>query len=128
MEDSAIPNILRVQLARHQLLFEEKGIPSFQVASKVRALPGAYKMPVPRKLERQMSVLNINKDEAWSFFDGTSQGNQVNSSVGCALHQSKSYLFKMKATLGNGINQCCKYRLRESIGEGPKCNFSVTSA
>jgi hypothetical protein len=43
-----------IWLARNVMLFEDNGIPSFQVAYQIRALDLAYKMTVIHKLERQL--------------------------------------------------------------------------
>lgn len=54
----------RVWIAQNQMLFEEKGIPSFQQASQAQALAWAYNMFVSQKIERHMIDLRINKEQA----------------------------------------------------------------
>jgi hypothetical protein len=93
-----------IWIARNVILFEEKMMPTFQVASQVNALFAYYKVNPKVKPHRILSVVQVDKSLAWGFFNGACQGLDSISGIGFILYFTETHRVQVKGNIGRGTN------------------------
>jgi hypothetical protein len=63
-----------IWLAMNVRLFEDVQVPTFKVSLQALSLFAFYKPNIKPKHSRVIGEVIMNKDYAWSFFDGACQG------------------------------------------------------